>query len=133
MTVRENKPKLRETDGRSIGRPFTPGNGGRPKRARNKLAENFLADMLADWEKHGVAAIEHVRENDTTQYLKVVAGILPKELNVKVNDFDDLTDDQLARQFAAIASQLARAGVGIGEGIDAEASAEQTGEIQTIQ
>lgn len=89
--------------------------------------------MLSDWEENGKAVIEAVRVEKPDQYLKVVASILPKELNVKVNELDDLTDEQLARQLRAIASQLAAAGVGIGEGIGQAGASEQAGEIQTIQ
>lgn len=104
---------------------FLTGNigGGRPKGSRNKLGEQFLTDMLADWEENGPAAIKAVREEKPDAYLKVVASILPRELNVRVNEFDDLTDEQLARQLASIASQLANAGVDFGAGAEpAEAS-----------
>lgn len=117
--------------------PWKPGQSGnpagRPKGTRNKLGEEFLQDMLSDWEENGKAVIEAVRVEKPDQYLKVVASILPKELNVKVNELDDLTDEQLARQLRAIAAQLAAAGLGIGEGIGQAGAPEQTGEIQTIQ
>lgn len=95
---------------------FQPGNPGRPKGSRNKLGEQFLADMLADWEKHGTETIVTVREKKPDQYLKVVASILPKELNVRINELDDLTDEQLARQYAAIAASLVAAGLDLGAG-----------------
>lgn len=119
------------------GIPFKPGQSGnpagRPKGARNKLGEEFLQDMLADWEVNGKEAIARVRDEKPDAYLKVVASILPKELNVRVNEFDDLTDDQLARQLAAIATQLANAGFDVGAGTEAQEVAEQAGSVSTLQ
>lgn len=112
---------------------FKPGNPGRPKGSRNKLGEQFLHDMLADWQEHGAATIVKVREDKPEQYLKVVAGVLPKEMNLRVNDFDDLTDDQLARQLASIAAQLANAGFGIGEGTGQAETPEPAVGVSTIQ
>lgn len=117
--------------------PWEPGQSGnpagRPKGARTKLGEEFLQDMLTDWKAHGIEVIEKVRAEKPDQYLKVVASVLPKELNVKVSELDDLTDDQLARQLAAIASQLANAGIDFGPGTGAQATPEQAGEVSTIQ
>ena len=115
---------------------FLPGNNGgpgRPRGARNKLGEAFLENMLADWERHGVAAITEVREAKPDQYLKVVASILPKELNVKVGELDELTDDQLARQYVAIAQALIAAGFGAGTGDAASVGPQQAGELPTLQ
>jgi hypothetical protein len=120
----------RDEHGRFVVPPVSP---GRPKGARNKLGEAFLQDMLADWEAHGVAAIEAVRDEKPDAYLKVVASILPKELNLRVSEFDDLTDDQLARQLAAIAAQLANAGVEIGAGVGAQEAPESPEGLPTLQ
>lgn len=120
----------RDETGRFIVPPVSP---GRPKGSRNKLGEAFLQDMLADWSEHGVAAIQAVREEKPDQYLKVVASVLPKELNLRVNDFDDLTDDQLARQLAAVATQLARAGIALGEGTGPATETQPTAGVSTLQ
>lgn len=113
---------------------FLTGNigGGRPKGARNKLGEAFVSDLLADWEEHGPAVIAEVREEKPDQYLKVVASILPKELNVKVGEIDELTDEQLARQLASVASQLAAAGIALVAGDAEAASAEQAGGVSAL-
>lgn len=68
---------------------------GRPKGSRNKLGEAFLEAMHADFEQHGVSAIVEVRETKPDAYLKVIASILPKDLNVNVNNMDTMTDDEL--------------------------------------
>ncbi len=97
---------------------FVTGNigGGRPRGSRNKLGEAFIDDMYADWQAHGVAVIAKVRDEKPDQYLKVVASILPKELNVNVNEVDSLTDDELIERIraldAAIRPYLALAGEG---------------------
>ena len=58
------------------------GNGGRPKGARAKLGEAFLTAMQESFARDGAATIETVRTEKPDQYLKVVASILPKELDL---------------------------------------------------
>ena len=74
---------------------FKPGNDGRKKGSRNKLGEKFIADLYDDWQEHGVAAIQVVRAERPQDYLKVIAGILPKTLDVNVNRTDEMSDDEL--------------------------------------
>lgn len=86
---------------------FQPGNNGgpgRPKGSRNKLGEAFVSDLLADWEQHGVEAIQKVRADEPGTYLKVVAGILPKE--VKIERLDDMSDDDITRRIRQLATEL---------------------------
>lgn len=68
---------------------FKPGQSGnpagRPRGARQKLAENFLKELADDFEKHGASAIVEVRETKPDQYLKVIASILPREIEVGEN------------------------------------------------
>lgn len=70
---------------------------GRPKGSRTRLGEAFLTDMMEDWENHGKSVIAAVRADKPDQYLKVVASILPKDLNVNVNSLDEVTDDELIK------------------------------------
>ena len=88
---------------------FLPGNsgfGGRPKGARNKLGEQFISDLYADWQEHGVETLAKVRAEKPDQYLKVIASILPKDLNVNINQMDDLTDDQLIQRIRQLDSAI---------------------------
>jgi len=55
-----------------------------------------VADLYADWCQGGIAAIARVRAERPDVYLRVVASVLPKHLELKNRIFDGLSDDQLA-------------------------------------
>lgn len=83
--------------------PGVSGNpAGRPKGARSKLGEKFLKDLLADWEKTGPEVIAAVREEKPDQYLKVVASILPREIEVGEEFAEVLKDARDAAVQAAL-------------------------------
>jgi hypothetical protein len=80
-------------------KPFEPGNpigktGGRPKGARNKLARKFLEDCYADWQEHGVAAIKVMRMEDPAGYCKMMASLVPRELELTSTVLTELSDDE---------------------------------------
>jgi len=85
---------------------FKPGNPGRPKGSRNKLGEAFLEAMHDDFSEHGADVIATVRREKPDQYLKVVASILPQQLNVTVQPFEDMTDDQLRAHAERLIKEL---------------------------
>ncbi len=92
---------------------FEPGQSGnpsgRPAGARAKLGEAFVAELLADFQKHGKEAIERVRQEKPDQYLKVIASLLPKDVNLSTAPSDeDLTDDELLARFGQLVSSVGR-------------------------
>ena len=66
--------------------PFKPGQSGnpkgRPRGSRNKLGEDFIADLQAHWEKEGPDVIKRVCNDRPDIFLKAVASLLPKEANI---------------------------------------------------
>ncbi len=86
---------------------FKPGNPGRPKGARNKLAEAFTQALHDDFMEHGEVAIQTVRAEKPDQYLKVIASLVPKDVNLNVNNLDELSDAELAERIQSLAAQLA--------------------------
>lgn len=57
--------------------------GGRSK-ARQELGDAFLRVLRSDWEEHGAATVVEMRLKDPVQYVKVVAALLPEQLEVEV-------------------------------------------------
>src|ERR1700744_413702 len=54
--------------------------GGKPVAARTNLTNDFLKALTADFNKHGVKVISRARNKDPMGYVKVLAGLLPKQL-----------------------------------------------------
>ena len=79
---------------------FLPGNNGgtgRPKGSRNKLGELFVQAMHEDFMANGTETIKKVREESPEQYLKVIASILPKQIELDGTALGQFTDEQLAQ------------------------------------
>jgi hypothetical protein len=77
------------------GGEWTGNAKGRPKGSKHKLSEEFVAALCEDFKQHGVAVIEAVRTERPADYLKIIASIVPKEVNVSASSLDDLSDDDL--------------------------------------
>lgn len=107
--------------------PFKPGQSGnpagRPKGARNKLGEAFLAALADDFEAHGAAAIQKTRETKPEVYVRVCASLLPKELNVRVSDIDNLSERELDQRILAALEHLGGEG-GVAAALGGEAETE---------
>jgi hypothetical protein len=62
----------------------TYGRKGRPIGSKVKLSESFLAGIAADFAKYGKDVIQHVRQNEPSTYLRIVASIVPRETIAKL-------------------------------------------------
>ncbi len=83
---------------------ISPNPKGRELGSRNRLADQFVKDLYADWQEGGIAAIKEVRETKPSDYLKVVASILPKTLDVNINQYDQMSDDELVGRIRQLES-----------------------------
>lgn len=81
---------------------------GRPKGNRNKLTEAFLEALSDDFDEHGAIAIEDARAKDPMGYIKTIASLCPRELDVK-RPIDEMTDEELAGAIDALRSFIAGA------------------------
>ena len=68
---------------------------GRPKGSKDAITKAFLEDVTEDWESNGPATLEAAREKNPGEYCRMVASLLPKDLNVK-------NDDAVSAAFMAV-------------------------------
>lgn len=54
-----------------------------------------MRSLEADWKENGKESIRQMREEDNTQYVKMVASLVPKDYNVNHNDMTEATYEQL--------------------------------------
>jgi len=91
-----NTSQNKALDGRDAktGRFVTGNNGGgRRPGSRNKLTTEFLDDLYAKWQKHGADVLERVIRDDPAAFLRTVAQLMPKEIDVNAgSDFDGMED-----------------------------------------
>ena len=81
---------------------FKAGNPGRPKGARNRLSEAFLEALETAWHAKGQEVIDKVIQDRPHEFLKVIAGLLPKDVRLNVSEYADLSDEQLLMQLQKI-------------------------------
>ena len=81
---------------------WKPGQSGNPKGpppgSRRKLSEEFLADLHAAWRAYGRPALMTAAFTDPVSFVRVVASLMPKELEatVTVVHAEQMSDDELA-------------------------------------
>lgn len=82
---------------------------GRPTGARDRLRNNFIAALADDFKEHGLEAIERMRNDDPSGYVRAIASLMPKEMDVnhQVDPFEHLTDDQVKQLVDATERYLA--------------------------
>src|SRR5262245_8316289 len=89
-------------------------NGGprRPKGSRNKLSEEFLADLFDAWTTHGKQALEEMAKKNPTMFARVAASLIPQHLRFEHEvNLSALSDAELKTQLLEVKADLEKAGV----------------------
>jgi hypothetical protein len=93
----------------SFAPPFEPGRaktGGRTRGVKNRLSHAFLQALADDFEKHGREAIMICRVEKPNEYLRVIAHLMPRELEISHNPIEVISDDELIAYIEHIRLQL---------------------------
>jgi hypothetical protein len=80
--------------------PWEPGQSGnpkgRPQGSRNKLSEEFLADVHASWQVWGRPALMTAAITDPVSYVRMVASLMPREIEATITPVTErMSDAQL--------------------------------------
>lgn len=90
---------------------------GRPKGSgRQQLAREFIESLQKTWSEHGDAVLTKLVEEDPAAVLRAMTAIMPKEIDLNVNRFDDMSLEQLKNQYAALAREARALGLDLGAG-----------------
>jgi hypothetical protein len=81
--------------------------------------------VLNEWESHGAVAISDMREKNPGDFCKMVASLLPRDVNLNLtNDLSELSDDELLAQLRDLTASIAPLLAGREQGTEAQGSAE---------
>ena len=86
--------------------------GGNRHRTRHLLNQEFMQALLLHFRQHGKKAIEKVARNQPAVYVKILALLVPREMQIEhTNRIKQMTDEEIEQAIEAIQTMLAaRAG-----------------------
>jgi hypothetical protein len=70
------------------------------KSSRDRLSDDFVAALAADWREHGTAVLAEVRQKYPEKYARLIVDLVPKELRV--------LDDEPFPEFAGMSQEEMR-------------------------
>lgn len=101
----------------ALFKPGQPKTAGRRKGSRDRIATALLTALADDFEKFGVQAVKIARVEKPVEYLRVIASLLPRELEIfNDNRLAELSDDELDSYVELARQQLASRAAGTGDG-----------------
>src|SRR5215510_15350682 len=109
----------------SLFQPGQPKTGGRARGVKNRLSHAFLTALAEDFEQHGVEAIRICRVERPNEYLRVIAHLMPKELEVTVGPLQEVSDVELEKLIEHARTKLIDLTPNAGGGEEASANGKQ--------
>ena len=118
MTTKTTLAISRPTDANL--RPWRPGQSGnpagRPLGSRHRIAEDVYSKLADDFERHGAAVIQRVRDEDPSTYLRLIAGLVPRNVEVLAATMDsqcntvEAIDAEIVKELRRIGYEITKWG-----------------------
>jgi len=93
----------------NLRKPFQKGQVANPKGkgagTRDTLQRSFLKALAEDFEEHGISAIQAARQEDPMGYIRLVASLIPREVEVQ-GPLEGVSDDELADMIEYLRSMV---------------------------
>ena len=80
---------------------------GRPLAAQRHLAAHFMAILAGDFERHGTETLATIRLENPSNYLRIAASLLPKNLDDETK-LDKASDEELFNVIVKLRALAAR-------------------------
>lgn len=102
-------PVISKTTRRRIGTAEAEKWTGRPLAAQRHLAASLMAVLTVDFKRHGAGTVTKLRVENPTNYLRLVASLLPKDLDDE-NLLEKVSDEELFDVIVQLRALAANAG-----------------------
>jgi hypothetical protein len=99
-----NRHRTRHQDRPICNRPQTAG-AGPSARITRKAVGAIHSDLADAWQKHGIEALERCAQEEPAQFVRTIAGMLPKDIRIDAT-LDAVT---FAARFEAACEMLGNA------------------------
>jgi hypothetical protein len=81
--------------------------------SRKELAREFLESMQKAWAEKGDEILRKVVETDPATFLRAMVAVMPKELDLRVNRYEQMTDQQLEEELQRALKEAKLLGVDV--------------------
>jgi hypothetical protein len=106
---------------------------GRTKGIKNKLSHKFLSALAEDFEEHGEGVIKICRIERPHEYLKLIAGLMPREFEVTNTHITEIPDADIDALITVVEARVAEFIGGPDERESPEINGEQTRLLPALQ
>jgi hypothetical protein len=112
---------------------FQPGQGGRRKGARHRISTALLETIAKDFAAHGEEVVKITRIEKPVEYLRIVASLLPRELEITVGPLQEISDHELETLIEHARTRIIDITANSGGGEDSEADGKSSQLLPTVR